>query len=271
MAETAAVSGARSGLVERAVTLLELVAVEPRGVGVREAARRTGIDRSAVSRILLQLDELGFVEQHAANGVYVAGPRLFGVVAALHERDDLWRAAEPLLRRLVDKYDETCYLAVRHDRELVFRGKVDCGQRIRYVIELGRPFPLASGAAGMAILTGMHDDEVRAVLAGGLEAHTEKSITDPDEYRRHVEHDRDVGYVYSPGRWVRGGAGIAAPFFDAARRCAGAITLSGPADRLELLSLPEAGGDVRAAAVALSQRLGHLEASPVPRRLPAGD
>ncbi len=54
------------------------------------------------------------------------------------------------------------------------------------------------------------------------------------------------------------GAGIAAPFFDAGGRCAGALTLSCPADRLAKLSVEEVGLAVQDAAQGMSARLGYV-------------
>lgn len=246
-------------MLGRALTLLETVSVHADGIGVREAARQTGIDRSAVSRILGQFEELGYVEQDGIRGVYVAGPALFGLVAALGERDSLWKAAEPFLKALVARFNETCYVAARVGDNLVFRGKVDCEHRIRYVIEMGKPFPLVSGAAGTAILSGMDTDESDRLLAGDLPEYTPASITDPEQYRAQLKADREVGYSYSPGRWVRGGAGIAAPYFDASGRVAGSIALSCPADRLDELPVHDAGKAVAEACRGLSKRLGYVE------------
>ncbi|MFT4775033.1 MAG: DNA-binding IclR family transcriptional regulator, partial [Pontimonas sp.] len=64
---------------------------------------------------------------------------------------------------------------------------------------------------------------------------------------------------YSPGRWVPNGGGVAAPFFNASGRCAGALTLSSPMDRLAKLSVPEIGAAVKEAAAQLSERLGNLK------------
>jgi DNA-binding IclR family transcriptional regulator len=249
-------SAQKSGVLARAITLLELVSAHADGIGVREAARQTGIDRSAVSRILSQFEELGYVQQGGVRGVYAAGPNLFALVAALGERDSLWKAAEPFLKDLVARFNETCYVATRLGKNLIFRGKVDCEHRIRYVIELGKPFPIVSGAAGTAILAGMPESESDELLAGELPSYTPASITDRETFRRQLRTDRALGYTYSPGRWVRGGAGIAAPFFDASGRVAGAITLSCPADRLEDLHVEETGLAVRAASQGLSRRLG---------------
>jgi DNA-binding IclR family transcriptional regulator len=248
----------RSGVLDRAVALLELVAANEEGIGVREAARRSGIDRSAVSRILTQLELLGWVEQTKHGGTYSAGSRLFSLVAVLRDRDSLWNAAKPILQELVDLYNETCYLAVREHHRLVFRDKIDCDQTIRYVLELGKPFRLTTGAAGTAILSGMPTSEVELVFAEGLERHAPNSITDVGEYRDVLERDRRLGYSVSRGRWVQNGAGVAAPFFDASGSCAGALTLSCPADRLDLLPVEKVGQMIHEAGQRLSRRLGYL-------------
>lgn len=247
-----------SGVLARAITLFELVAVQSDGIGVRDAARRTGIDRSAVSRILTQYEEMGYVEQERDRGLYHAGPRLFSLVAAVAERDSLTRAAQPFLQDLVQRFNETCYLAARLEDHLVFRSKVDCEHTIRYVIEMGKPFPLVSGASGLAILCGMTDDDVNAVLEQPISGTTSESFADPDAVRAQIAVDRALGYSHSPGRWVPNGAGISSPFFDATGRCVGALTLSCPADRLNLMSVEEIGEAIRNAAAQMSIRLGQL-------------
>lgn len=249
-------SALTSSVTWRAVTLLELVSRSDTGVGVREAARLTGIDRSAVSRLLTQLEEIGWVAQVRDRGLYTVGPRLFAVGAAVRARDSLWNAAEPILQRVVDRHGETCYLTVRQDRQVVFREKVDCSHRIRYVVELGTSFDLTTGAAGRAILAGMPDDQVDEVIAKGLLPHTTRSLTDPGAYRREIEEDRRLGYSVSVRRWIEDGAGVASPFFDATGTCVGALTLSCPADRLQERLIPEIGRSMLEASRELSARLG---------------
>ena len=250
--------GQKSGVLGRAISLLEIVSAHADGIGVREAARQANIDRSAVSRILTQFEELDYVQQERERGVYAAGPGLFALVAALGERDSLWKAAEPFLKELVARFNDTCYIATRVGDQLVFRGKVDCEHRIRYVIELGKPFPLVSGAAGTAILSGLNTEESDRILRGELPTYTPQSITNRKQYSEQLVIDRQLGYTYSPGRWVRGGTGIAAPYFDATGNCAGSIALSCPADRLEFLRVEEAGEAIRDASRALSRRLGFI-------------
>ena len=110
----------------------------------------------------------------------------------------------------------------------------------------------------MAILSALPSAEVDAVLAEGLQSYTSASFTDEAAYRRQLAADRQQGYSVSIGRWVRNGAGVASPFFNASGECAGALTLSCPADRLEPHLVPEIGRSVRQASRELSRRLGFL-------------
>lgn len=246
-----------STVTYRSVTLLELVSSREGGVGVREAARITGIDRSAVSRLFAQLEQLGCLEQAAHRGVFTIGPRLFAMAAAVRGRDSLWNAAAPILAPVVARHNETCYLTVRQGDAVVFREKVDCRQTIRYVVELGTFFRLPSGAAGRAILSALPRSEVERILGEGLEQYTDTSITELPAYLRQLDEDRELGYAVSVGRWVKNGAGVASPYFDAMGDCVGALTLSCPADRLDPATIPDVGRSMRAASRELSRRLGY--------------
>ena len=138
-----------AGAAARIVALVEAVAAAQTSVGVRELSRLTGIDKSAVSRLLSQLQRLGIVDQAPeVQGRYVIGPRLFTIGGLVAARDTLTKAARPIMRGLVDVVEESCYLAVLEQGEVVFRDKADCDKPIRYVLEMGRPMSIHAGAGG---------------------------------------------------------------------------------------------------------------------------
>lgn len=254
--DDAGLSAEKPTVTSRVIKLLEVIGQREGGVGVREAARDTGIDRSAVSRMLRQLEGLGWVQAADDRGNYTAGPEFYAIAASVRQRDSLWQAAAPLLETVTSRFNETTYLAVRRDHQVIFRDKVDCTQPIRYLLELNQAFPLTTGAAGRAILSALPEEEVNEVLAAGLTAYTEHSITDPGEYRAQLARDQDLGYSYSQSGWVAGGAGVASAYRDAAGTCIGAITVSAPIDRLTPDRVLTIGPIVREAAAALSRRLG---------------
>ena len=242
----------------RLVQVLEALIAARDGLGVRETSRRTGIDKSAVGRLLTQLQELDMAAQDPATGRYYVGARLFAMGATIVARDSLARAAQPILERIVERFNETCYLAVREPDGFTFRAKIECTRPIRYVIDLGLVAPFYAGAAGRAIMAGMHDDELEATLASLRPvALTDTTITSRRRLREQVDSDRERGYSFSAGERVRGGSALASPFFDATGTCRGAVVFTRPAQRHSDDDLDDIATTVMAAARELSARLGH--------------
>lgn len=248
----------RHSTASKLVSLLEALAAHEHGIGVRELARDTGIDKSAVSRLFDQLCDLGVAEQSEVSGRFRAGPRLFALAATIHGRDTMWEAAEPIVRTLAARFDETCYLATRELDQIMFREKVDCDHTVRYVIDVGERSPLHAGAGGRAILAGLSPEEFEEVVERTeLVSVTSQTITDADELRRQIREDRSRGYSMSMGERVIGGCAIAAPFFSAGGLCRGSIVLTCPAQRFDVRLAPEIADAVRSASRQLSARLGH--------------
>lgn len=245
-------------IVSKTIPILEAVATADEGIGVREVARRTGIDKSAVSRLFKQLEDLHVVEQSGSSGRFHVGSRLSALAAMVRDRGSLWREAEPLIRQLVDRFEETCYLVLRDGAQVRFKERIECRKTIRYVIEHDDTSPLHAGAAGRAILAGMTEDEVREYLAAGdIVRVTDKTIVDPDELLETSRRDRKQGYAASVGERVVGGAGVAAPFFRADGFCIGAVLWTCPAERFSPDALPDVSAALVAVAEKLSSRLGY--------------
>lgn len=241
-------------LAERIVRVIEAVVDAAEPVGPRGLARSIGIDRSAVGRILQQLAELDVLERRE-NG-YVPGPRLITLSRVMGARDTLPVVAGPVLRSLVDRFDETCYVCAFHGDVAVFTHEIQSSKPLRFVVELGRPVPLHAGAAGRAILAGLGPERTRELLGeGSLPSLTHATITDVDELVRLTVSDRQRGYTLSMEERVAGGTSIAAPFFDHMGRCQGSVVFTSPLSRIDRTRIDEIGGAVAEAAHALSERL----------------
>ncbi len=256
MTHSVAMSGqpGSDSLTDRTFRVLEAAVDAGEPVGPRGLARITGIDRSAVGRILQQLSDLDVLERR--DDGYVAGPRLFTLARVLEARDTLPMAIGPVLGALVERFDETCYACAYHGGVAIFTHEVQSTKPLRFVVELGRPVPLHAGAAGRAILAGLDPEDVRAVLGEApLPALTHATITDPERIVALAAEDRARGYTVSREERVAGGASIAAPFFDHAGRCHGSVVFTTPLSRLDDEQIGEIGSAVAESARALSMRL----------------
>jgi len=249
------------GLTERVIAVIEAVIATGEPVGPRGLARVSGIDRSAVSRILQQLRDLGVLEQVESG--YVPGPRLYTMGRVLATLDTLPNAARPILESLVEEFDETSYVCVLRGDVAVFLYEVQSSNPLRLVVELGKPVPLHAGAAGRAILSGLPPEERSAVLgAGPMPVITTSTISDVDRLLDMAGHDGERGYSISVEERVEGGASIASPFFGSDGRCQGSVVFTSPLTRFESGDVERIGARVREAAHSLSSRLGGPGSNP---------
>jgi IclR family acetate operon transcriptional repressor len=246
----------RTTMAWRFVVLLEALAAHPEGIGIRDTARLTGIDKSALNRLLLQLEQIGVVEQDKPQGRYRTGPRLFAIGAGIAARDSVVLAGHAIIERISMQFNETCYLAVRSGNEFKYIDKVESNQPIRVVLDIGQSAPIHVGAAGRAMLAGMDDDAIRETLASyAPEKTTSRTIIDPDKLVREARKDRARGYSSSVGERFEGATGLASPFFGPGGHCVGSVVCTRPAARAKDRS-DQLGRAVIAGAIELSDRIG---------------
>ena len=256
--DVGATTAEQRGVATKLFTLLEAVASARNGISVREVARDTGLDKSTVSRIFNQLQALDVVEQSPLTGRFEVGRRLSSLGEVLHTHNSLWGLAEPIVRELVTRFDETCYFVVREGNQARFQERIDCHQAIRYVLEPGVVSPLYAGAGGRAILSGMPADEATKYLDDvALSPMTPDTVIDREHLQRFVLQDRERGYSVSLGERVTGGRGIGSPVFRADGYCVAAILWTCPSTRFDERRTAEFGAAVRAASLQLSELLGY--------------
>jgi IclR family acetate operon transcriptional repressor len=246
-------------LLERSTRVIEAIVEAGEPIGPRALARATGIDRSAVGRILKQLAALGMLT--AQDGSYSPGTRLYGIGRGLSAQDSLPRAAHATLAGLVQEFDETAYVCTWRGNSAVFLYEGQCSKPLRYVIELGRPVALHAGAAGRAILAGLPQDIASELISQQpLPSLTDATMTDLNELLEQRSRDLEVGYSVSRQERVEGGFAIASPYFDHNGTCLGSVVLSAPLSRLIDNQIDVMGQSVHSAADGLSARLGAHEA-----------
>lgn len=249
-------TSSRGGKLGKSFVLLDLVIRQTSGVGVREAERATGIDRSAVSRIMAELEREGLVVQDPERAVYLPGPKLFSYAAALTSRDSLAQASKVFLQELTNRIKETTYLAALTGDVFDIRAKCDGPNRLSYVFSTGEIYPVPYGAGGMAILSALPPDEARMYIDEHYTPVNDLSFKDTDEYMAELESDRRRGYSVSFGRWERDGAGVASPVFGPSCEVLGSVVAIGPVYRFLRVDIQKMGLAVRETAHKLSRRMG---------------
>lgn len=207
-----------SQTVDRALVLLEVLA-EHGPLTSAGLARRTGLNRTVVTRLLATLERRGYVRRGPDGHVLGAALAVLGSRAEAGVRD----RARPALEALADRFGETAVLAVAEGGEAVAVDQVlGRAHPLRVEYRPGLRHPLTRGAHGRAILA-FADPAVRdAALAAD---------PDPDRLAALLGDTRARGWAYSRDELQSGTSGLAVPLFDARGRAVASLGIVAPVAR----------------------------------------
>jgi DNA-binding IclR family transcriptional regulator len=183
-----------SQTVERALTLLEFIAEEPRTLG--QLAARLDVHKSTASRLAQTLEVQGFVRRDDHN-VYRLGSRLFSLAFDALAKVDVRRVAAPHLRRLGELTGQTIHLAVLEGQEAFYVDKYESPQSVRMYSRIGRQAPLHCTGVAKAILAFRPLEEQRTLAQRiTFTPYTKHTITTPAALLAELEKVRARGYAY---------------------------------------------------------------------------
>ena len=239
----------------RGLTILEIVAEAPEGIGVTEVAARAEIDKGTVSRLLATLRQMSYVQQRSADRRFVLGSRCLWLAREYRSRrDELSSVAQPFLAELRDITQETVHLAILEESFVVFIAQEQPDRSIRVRSAVGSRLPMHRTAMGRAVLAAL-DAESRDQLIATLEADavTRQEPIDVAQLRADVDEAVERGWaaVDRHDDVTR----LASAIVDADGHPIAAITLSGPDYRIEP-DIDRLGHEVTRIARAVSDALG---------------
>jgi DNA-binding IclR family transcriptional regulator len=225
--------------VERAVALLKAVAAGPEPATTAELAIRCGINRSTAWRLLSTLETGGLVERDPATQRYAIGYAGLQVGSATSD-DAIARRVRPIIVRVAEQTGEIVTLAAARRFSLVYVDQAD-PPRTLSPSWMGRPIPLHATSSGKVFLASLPEQERDALLAGELEAYTERTITDHGELARQLEEIRRLGYGTCLGEFEDFSNGVSAAVLDARGRPVVIVNIWGPSQRVTRGRLPALG------------------------------
>ena len=239
--------------VEKVLAVLEALADHRR---LTDIARTTGLPKSTVHRILQTLVERDFAAFDDATG-YVPGPRMLGLAGRTLGELDATLGAEPVLRRLQERYSATVHMAVLTGDEAVYVRKLEGNKPYRMVSRVGMAIPLHCTGIGKALLAGMSDRDVAALVARtGLPGRTPQTLTTVESLLADLAAVRDRGWACDMEENEQGIVCVGAAVRDHSGRMSAAISVSQLRSDPTAVALDELGPQVAAAAAEVSAGFG---------------
>lgn len=257
-----------SSVLEKTLSILELMVEHPEGLQVSAIAKRLDMPVSGVHRQLRELARLGYVRQARDQGDYTLTLRLAAMGLGYLGRSGVTDVAQPILDRLANLSGELIRLSVLEGNGLTWVAVAQgatVGLRYDPGREQGQRVHPASTAGGQALLSTMTDEEVLALVGKtGLRpegmppsSKTPASIAD---LMAVIDETRKRGYAVAIDSYIEGMGAMAVPvraggIMDG--QVIGCLSIAGPAvrfpvERMEELApaLFEASAELGAAAPA---------------------
>ena len=232
-----------------------------------ELSQEVSLNSSTTFRLLATLSYHNYVERDGQSGEYRLGLACLELARAYHESNDIRRAAMPELETLRDDTTETVHLAVldKEKMEVVYLEKLHGLHAVGLMSSrVGGRSPAYCTGLGKVLLAHTNPESVRAHFEQtGLHRYSEATIQTVDELLSHLEQVRRQGYALDRGEHEPEVRCVAAPIFDISGEVVAAISVSGPAGRMEPLESKRQLIDrTRKAAHTISAKLGYRKPDP---------
>jgi len=248
--------GTQDNAISKAIQILSALRASGDGASARELAPTTGFARSTVQRILLTLAASGMVIQDPATQRYRIGPQALVIGLGYNGGNVLVNEARPYMFALRDESHETVGLSVAVGNARVFLEEVQSNAQIRFASEMGRLYPLWSGANGRVLMSGLTDAEIDRVLADHEHDATLHESLTPDEIRARISEMREQDFAMASNETIADVSSVAVGVHDGSGQTVAALSVSGPADRFTSTRMDEVVPALQEAASAISARLG---------------
>jgi DNA-binding IclR family transcriptional regulator len=239
------------GVLDRCVAILG--AVENGAHTFTDIAEATGLTRSTAHRLILGLEEHGFLVHIGGLG-YVLGPRLLGLARSAVGDLPLRELAHPSLERLARITGESAQLYVRDGDRRVCVDAVESDSELRTIVEVGAELPLTAGSAGKVFLA-FGPPALSAELLATADRVTPKTPVG-ERLERQLVTARRLGWASSAGEREPGVGSVSAPIFESMGSLLAVVSISGPEHRLGRISGKRYAPAVMEAAREIERALG---------------
>ena len=244
--------------VAHALDVLEEFKGDAVELGVTELSKKLKLHKNNIFRLLATLEARGYIEQNKSTENYRLGLKSLELGQTFIRQMGLLRQARQTLERLAERANETTYLAIIRNHDVIYLDVVEANQTVRVASRVGLRLPPYCTAVGKVLIASESEEEIRKRLPEIMEKRTPKTLTDPKGLVEHLKKVNSQGYALDDEEFEEGVRCIGAPVRDYTGNVVAAVSISGPAMRMtEKKIVDDLVHAVKEAAEEISRRLGY--------------
>lgn len=214
-------------MVERALTVLDLLRVSKERLGVNEIAKRCDLSPSTAFRILKTLEISGWVFQ-LSDDRYIPGQKISFVT----EKNNLYVALSDVagfvMKEYTAKYGQAMNLMVREGIHCTIIQQSRTGKLVEYIAPLLSNLPFYACAGGKVLLSELPVSLVEQIINScDMVPLTSHTITDPELFWQALRYVSTRGYAIDDRESSENGSCIAVPVRDNEGTIIASLSFSG--------------------------------------------
>ena len=250
-----------SGVLERTLSILELLSQHGEGLELAAIADQLDIPRSGTHRLLTDLVRLGYVRQTRGHGDYLLTTKLVSMGLSYLSNSGIVDIAQPLLNRLAEVSGELVRLSVVDGERLTWVARAQgARQGLRYDPDMGSDARLSCSSSGWALLSTLSDDAALALVAkqglGQPEQFGPAAPTSLQAVLAAVQETRTRGVSLTVDTYSLGLSAMSAPVRFAGQPAIGVITIAGPTVRFTMERMQSLAPELLSIAAQLAAASG---------------
>jgi DNA-binding IclR family transcriptional regulator len=215
---------------QKSLSIIELLREEG-PMRLTEIANSVELPKSVVYNHLDTLKSCGYVR--GVDGRYRLGLKFLEIGGQIRKRRSLYQAAQREVQELADSTDELANLMIEESGIGVYLFRAIGSNAVRLDTYAGMRTPINTTALGKATLAYLPEERVDEIIeTHGLPSVTENTVSNETDLIEELEEIRDRGYALDDGERIEGLRCVAAPVTDNGGVAIGAISVSGPKNRL---------------------------------------
>ncbi len=242
----------------KALKTLEIVADTSDEFSVQDVAEKLGTDKTSAYRMLITLEEAGYVIRHGDSRRFRLSYKVVSLSRNLLAENEVSKLVMQTLRDVSSVTRETLHYSVLDRNEAVLIHRVKGSHLVNVDFQIGDRSPLHATSIGKVLLAFQDFRFIEGVISDGLPKLAENTRTDPDDLRRELHNVRSQGYATDDHEFSDSMRCISVPVFSGGGGLAGGISISGPDFRFTLEKLEELRQPLMEGGKNLSRHLGGL-------------
>lgn len=214
----------------RGLAVIRTFGTETPRMTLSEVAARAGLTRAGARRILLTLENLGYVTTDDKKFFLTA--KILDLGYAYLSSEPVWARAEPVMEQLVADVRESCSISVLDGTEVVYVRRVPTSKIMSVSLGVGSRLPAFATSMGRVLLGQLSNVQLKqTLLESDIHAYTKFTVTDVKQLTAVIEADRRRGWSYVDQELEEGLRAISVPLRDRTGKIFAAMNISGQANR----------------------------------------